>query len=66
MDRGWRTGERADCSKHRSYGLETTQGALAMAKGADAFILCSLGEAIAMSLIENMYIKEADFGKQQQ
>lgn len=28
-----------------------------MAKGADAFILCSLGEAIAMSLIENMYIK---------
>ena len=32
--------------------------ALAMAKGADAFILCSLGEAIAMSLIENMYIKK--------
>ena len=29
-----------------------------MAKGADAFILCSLGEAIAMSLIENMYIKK--------
>lgn len=28
--------------------------ALAMAKGADAFILCSLGEAVAMSLIENM------------
>lgn len=32
--------------------------ALAMAKSADAFILCSLGEAIAMSLIENMYIKK--------
>lgn len=32
--------------------------ALAMAKGADAFILCSYGEAIAMSLIENMYIKK--------
>ena len=29
-----------------------------MAKGADAFVLCSLGEAIAMSLIENMYIKK--------
>lgn len=32
--------------------------ALTMAKGADAFILCSLGEAIAMSLIENMFIKK--------
>ena len=32
-----------------------------MAKGADAFILCSLGEAIAMSLIENMYIKKLVF-----
>ncbi len=32
--------------------------ALAMAKGADAFILCSLGEAIAMSLIENMFMKK--------
>ena len=29
-----------------------------MAKGADAFVLCSLGEAVAMSLIENMYIKK--------
>ena len=28
------------------------------AKGANAFVLCSLGEAIAMSLIENMYIKK--------
>ncbi len=35
--------------------------ALAMAKGCDAFILCSLGEAIAMSLIENMYIKKLVF-----
>ena len=32
--------------------------ALAMASGADAFILCSLGEAIAMSLLENMYLKK--------
>lgn len=27
-----------------------------MAKGVDVFVLCSLSEAIAMSLIENMYI----------
>ena len=30
--------------------------ALALGKGADVFILCSLGEAIAMSLIENMFM----------
>lgn len=30
--------------------------ALALGKGADIFILCSLGEAIAMSLIENMFM----------
>ena len=39
-------------------GWKDRKEALAMAKGADAFILCSLGEAIAMSLIENMYIKK--------
>ena len=39
-------------------GWKPRHEALAMAKGADAFILCSLGEAIAMSLIENMYIKK--------
>lgn len=39
-------------------GWKPRMEALAMAKGADAFILCSLGEAIAMSLIENMYIKK--------
>ena len=39
-------------------GWKLRKEALAMAKGADAFILCSLGEAIAMSLIENMYIKK--------
>ena len=39
-------------------GWKHRREALAMAKGADAFILCSLGEAIAMSLIENMYIKK--------
>lgn len=38
-------------------GWKPRKEALAMAKGADAFVLCSLGEAIAMSLIENMYIK---------
>lgn len=32
--------------------------ALAIAMKADAFVLCSLGEAIAMSLIENMYLKK--------
>ena len=39
-------------------GWKPRKEALAMAKGADAFILCSRGEAIAMSLIENMYIKK--------
>lgn len=39
-------------------GWKPRKEVLAMAKGADAFILCSLGEAIAMSLIENMYIKK--------
>lgn len=39
-------------------GWKTRKDALAMAKGADIFILCSLGEAIAMSLIENMYMKK--------
>lgn len=39
-------------------GWKPRKEALAMAKGAEAFVLCSLGEAIAMSLIENMYIKK--------
>lgn len=39
-------------------GWKSRREALAIAKGADAFILCSLGEAIAMSLIENMYIQK--------
>ena len=39
-------------------GWKPRKEALAMAKGADVFILCSLGEAIAMSLIENMYLKK--------
>lgn len=37
-------------------GWKPRHEALAMGKGADVFILCSLGEAIAMSLIENMYM----------
>lgn len=39
-------------------GWKPRKEALAMGKGADAFILCSLGEAIAMSLIENMFMKK--------
>ena len=39
-------------------GWKPRKEALAMAKGADAFILCSLGEAIAMSLLENMFMKK--------
>lgn len=39
-------------------GWKPRKDALKMAKSADAFILCSLGEAIAMSLIENMFMKK--------
>lgn len=39
-------------------GWKPRHEALAIAKGADAFILCSYGEAIAMSVLENMYIKK--------
>lgn len=39
-------------------GWKHRKDALAIAKGADAFVLCSLGEAIAMSLLENMYLKK--------
>lgn len=39
-------------------GWKPRKEALALAKGADAFILCSLGEAVAMSLLENMYMKK--------
>lgn len=39
-------------------GWKARKEALALSKGADIFILCSLGEAIAMSLIEEMYIKK--------
>lgn len=39
-------------------GWKDRKEALAMAKGADVYILCSLGEAIAMSLVENMFIKK--------
>lgn len=39
-------------------GWKPRKEALSMAKGADAFILCSRGEAIAMSLIENMFLKK--------
>ena len=37
-------------------GWKPRKEALAMGKGADVFILCSLGEAVAMSLIENMFM----------
>ncbi len=39
-------------------GWLSRKKALARAKGADVFILCSRGEAVAMSLIENMYMKK--------
>ena len=39
-------------------GWKSRKEALALAKGADAFILCSLGEAIAMSLIQNMFLRK--------
>lgn len=39
-------------------GWKDRKEALAIAKGADAYILCSRGEAIAMSLIEDMYLKK--------
>lgn len=50
--------DRLTASNIEVTGWKPRLEALAMAKGADAFILCSLGEAIAMSLIENMYIKK--------
>lgn len=37
-------------------GWKPRHEAIALGKGADIYILCSLGEAIAMSLIENMYL----------
>lgn len=37
-------------------GWKSRHEAIAMGKGAQIYVLCSLGEAIAMSLIENMYI----------
>lgn len=37
-------------------GWKPRHEAIAMGKGAQIYMLCSLGEAIAMSLIENMYI----------
>ena len=39
-------------------GWKPRMDALAIAKSADVFILCSLGEAIAMSLLENLYLKK--------
>lgn len=39
-------------------GWKPRKEALAIAKGADVYILCSYGEAIAMSLIENMFMKK--------
>lgn len=39
-------------------GWKPRHEALAIAKGTDVFVLCSYGEAIAMSLLENMYLKK--------
>lgn len=43
-------------SNLRVTGWMPRQEALAVGKSADIYILCSLGEAIAMSLLENMYM----------
>lgn len=54
-------GELEDClnaPNMKVTGWKPRKEALALAKGADVFVLCSLGEAIAMSLIENMYMKK--------
>ena len=40
----------------RVTGWMSRNEALAIGKGADAYVLCSLGEAVAMSLIENMFM----------
>ncbi|WP_367941693.1 glycosyltransferase [Enterocloster citroniae] len=50
--------EKLTASNIEIAGWKPRKEALAMAYGADVFILCSLGEAIAMSLLENMYIKK--------
>jgi glycosyltransferase involved in cell wall biosynthesis len=39
-------------------GWKSRRETLAIAKEADAFVLCSLGEAIAMSLLEMMYMRK--------
>lgn len=39
-------------------GWKPREEALSIAKQSDVFILCSLGEAVAMSLLENMYLKK--------
>lgn len=39
-------------------GWKSREEALSIAKKSDIFILCSLGEAIAMSLLENLYLKK--------
>lgn len=43
-------------SNIEKIGWKPRHEAIALGKGADIYILCSLGEAIAMSLIENMYM----------
>ncbi len=40
----------------RVTGWVPRHEALAVGKGADAYVLCSLGEAVSMSLIENMFM----------
>lgn len=39
-------------------GWKTRTEALQLAQSADIFVLCSYGEAISMSLLENMYLKK--------
>lgn len=47
---------RLDAPNLEHIAWKPRKEALALGKGADVFVLCSLGEAIAMSVIENMFM----------
>lgn len=60
MDRGWRTGERADCSKHRSYGLETTQGGSGYGERSRCIYSLQLGRSYRNEPYRKYVYQEAD------
>ncbi|KRL41527.1 glycosyltransferase [Liquorilactobacillus nagelii] len=47
-----------DAPNIKITGWKDREEALSLAYSADVYILCSLGEAIAMSLVENMYLRK--------